>query len=118
MCSLNKDLDTKVHSCTVLRNNQTEASKLIKIYLQGRDLGTAIVNILKACDLPTSHVQHYAQAQQSHQFDSENIQFNGDEWIRVKYKNEFDFTKLDKNHPLYATFGLRQRMQEAKENLR
>lgn len=82
-------------------------------------MGTAIVNILKACDLPTSHVQHYAlpEAQQS-QFNAENIQFNGDEWVRVRYKNEFDFTKLDKNHPLYATFGLRQRMQEAKENLR
>lgn len=82
-------------------------------------MGSAIVNILKACDLPTSHVQHYArpEAQQS-QFDTENIQFKGDEWVRVRYKNEFDFTKLDKNHPLYATFGLRQKMQEAKKNLR
>ncbi|KAL1506243.1 hypothetical protein ABEB36_005639 [Hypothenemus hampei] len=102
------------------RNNQNETAKLIKIYLKGRDLGTIIVDILKACDLPVSHVQHYIKpvAQNNKRFSTENIYHDGDEWIRVKYKNEFDFTKLNKNHPLYATFGMQQEINEAKKNLR
>ncbi|XP_066152992.1 T-cell activation inhibitor, mitochondrial [Euwallacea fornicatus] len=102
------------------RNNQNESAKLIKIFLKDRDLGTVIVHILKACDLPISHIEHYIKpaAMNQNMFHTENIQQNGDEWISVRYKNEFDFTKLNRNHPLYATFELRQQMKDTKHNLR
>ncbi|KAH1005294.1 hypothetical protein HUJ04_006307 [Dendroctonus ponderosae] len=106
--------------CFSDRNNQHEAARLIKIYLKGRDLASAIVNILKACDLPTNHVQQYikAEPQRATGFQTENIRQDGNEWIRVKYQNEYDFTKLNKNHPLYATFVMQQKMKEARGALR
>lgn len=103
------------------RNKENEAVKLIKVYLKGRDVGTAVVDILKACDLPTAHVEHYAKTdvqQQEARIRAENIKRDGDEWIKVKYKNEYDFTKMDKNHPLWATFVMQQKIKEAKDNLR
>lgn len=102
------------------RDNQNEGARLIKIYLKGRDLASAIVNILKACDLPTSHIQQYIKTEppRGTGFQTENVRQDGDEWIRVKYQNEFDFTKLNKNHPLYGTFGMQQKMNEARDNLR
>lgn len=94
------------------RNDPKETVRLIKIYLKERDIGAAVVNILKACSLPTEHLEHHI-----HKDESQKVQ-NQNEWVTIRYKNEYDFTKANKNHPLYATFVMQQNIKEAKENQR
>ncbi|XP_050294163.1 T-cell activation inhibitor, mitochondrial [Anthonomus grandis grandis] len=102
------------------RNSQDDATRLIKVNLRGRDIGTAIVNILKSCDLPTTHVQHYVKTEDvfNKSIKSENIEHDENEWVRVRYRHDIDFTEMDKKHPLYHTFMMQQKMKEAKDNLR
>ncbi|XP_076258110.1 T-cell activation inhibitor, mitochondrial isoform X1 [Rhynchophorus ferrugineus] len=94
------------------RNNAKETVRLIRIYLKERDIGAAVVNILKTCNLPTERLEHHIQKGESKKIQNQN------EWVTIKYKNEYDFTNVNKNHPLYATFIMQQKIKEAKENQR
>ncbi|XP_030756379.1 T-cell activation inhibitor, mitochondrial [Sitophilus oryzae] len=97
------------------RSDPNEAVRLIKIYLKEPDIETTIVNILKACNLPTEHLEHLVESNGKEK--SQNI-YNEKEWVSVRYKNEYDFTKMNKNHPLFATYIMQQKIKKARESLR
>lgn len=80
--------------------------RLIKIHLRDRDIRSAIITILKSCDLSTDYVDGiYSQTPPPKE----------DVFYKVKYKNDIDFSKVNENHPMYAHMAMQRKMREAQD---
>lgn len=81
---------------------------MIKIHLNNKDIHSAITTILKTCGLPTDYIDSICPPAPP----VENV------FEQIKYKTEFDYTKVNENHPMYAHIIMQQKMKEAQDALK
>lgn len=83
--------------------------RLIKIYLQDRDIRAAIKTILKSCGLSTEYVDSICHPPPPPKQET---------FYKIKYQNDIDFTKVNENHPMYAHIAMQRKMREAQDALK
>lgn len=86
--------------------NQKITFHSVKININHRDVRSAIVEILKACNLETEYIDKLSPPPPP---PSQNVKFKN---------NDFDFTNINENHPMYAHAAVRNKIKEAKELLK
>lgn len=82
---------------------------MIKIHLVDKDIHAVITTILKSCGLPTDYIDSICPPPST---PKEEVFF------KIRYKNDIDFTKVNKNHPMYAHIAMQQKMKEAQDAMR
>ncbi|KAJ8960801.1 hypothetical protein NQ318_020097 [Aromia moschata] len=80
----------------------------IQIHIRERDICSAITNILKSCGLPTDYVDSIIMPSAP-----EPVSYSFD--YQIKYKNDIDLTKVNKNHPIYSHIIMQRKIKEAQE---
>ncbi|KAJ8920872.1 hypothetical protein NQ315_015665 [Exocentrus adspersus] len=81
--------------------------RLIHVYIRERDIRSAVITILKSCGLPTDYVDSIVTPAETVESDQ----------YKIRYKNDIDLTKVNKNHPIYAHVIMQKKMKEAQEAL-
>lgn len=82
--------------------------RLINIHIHERDIRATVVTILKSCGLPTDYVDSIIKPPETVR---ESDQY------KIRYKNDIDFTKINKNHPIYAHIVMQRKIKEAQDAL-
>ncbi|XP_060517081.1 T-cell activation inhibitor, mitochondrial isoform X2 [Cylas formicarius] len=90
------------------KKDSDESFRLIKIYLKEREIRAAILNILKSCNLSTDYLEKISKDPVEKAMSDTN---------KVKV-NDIDLTKLNKNHPIFATMTMTQNIKKAQKELR
>ncbi|KAJ8970873.1 hypothetical protein NQ314_000998 [Rhamnusium bicolor] len=85
--------------------------RVIRIYIQERNIRSAIITILRSSGLSTDYVDRIIKSSEP---ESESAYYK----IKFKNKSDIDFTKINKNHPIYAHIVLKKKIREAQEALK